>query len=64
MTKFKMGFLQQLKTDKVRGGRRNVGVLEELHCVYGKQSVHYQENDVLTLKPPLLDILNTSLPLD
>lgn len=59
-----MGFLQQLKADKARGGKRNVSVLEGLHCVYGKQSVDYQENDVLTLKPPLLDILNASLPLD
>lgn len=32
--------------------------------MYGKQSDDYQENDELSLKSPLLDILNTSLPLD
>lgn len=50
----------KLTVDKAKGGKRNVSVLEGLNCVYGKQSIGKQENDVLTLKTPVLDVLNTS----
>lgn len=67
MTISKMGLLQQLNTD----GWQSLGREEECQCPWGialrsiwKAEHDYQENDVLTLKPPFLDVLNTSLPLD
>lgn len=66
MTNSKWDFCNssKLTADKARRGKRNVSVLEVLHYVYGKQSKGDQENEVLTLRPPVLDILNTSFPLD
>lgn len=66
MTNSKWDFCNSSKPSayKARGAKRNVSVLEGLHCVYGKQSMGDRVNDVLNPKPPVLDILNTRSPLD